>query len=170
MNTRQSFSTSRLLVSPLNAGDSAFVQNLLNTDGWLQFIGNRNIHSIEDALAYINKINSTAGIHYWVVQLKITGEKIGLVTLIQRSYLPYHDIGFAFLPAFSGKGYATESAAGLMQIAFTSFKLPAVMAVTMPQNMQSVKLLEKLGMRFEKQLNETGETLLLYSKTAVDSN
>jgi len=170
MNTRQSFSTSRLIASPLHNGDAAFVQNLLNTEGWLQFIGNRNIHSIEDALAYINKINSTAGIHYWVVQLKTTGEKIGLVTLIQRSYLPHHDIGFAFLPAFSGNGYATEAAAGLMQIAFTSFKLPVIMAVTVPQNSPSVKLLEKLGMRFEKQLEETGEKLLLYSKTAVGSN
>ncbi len=163
MNTQTAFTTDRLSIAPLNIADSAFIFDLLNTEGWIKFIGNRNINSPEDAQEYINRINTTAGVHYWTVSIKNSNVTIGLVTLIQRSYLPCHDIGFAFLPLFAGQGYAYEAAAAFMKIVFNQFKLPKLLAITLPANKQSIKLLEKLGMKFEKEMDEGEEKLLQYS-------
>lgn len=166
MNTQTIFTTERLSIAPLSLQDDVFIFDLLNTDGWIKFIGNRNINSQQDAQAYINKINTTAGIHYWTVSIKNSGTKIGLLTLIQRSYLPNHDIGFAFLPLHAGKGYAYEAAAAFTKLVFTQFRLPKLLAITIPGNTQSIKLLEKLGMKFEKEMEEAGEKLLQYSLSA----
>ena len=49
------FETERLLIRPIEISDAEFMLQLLNTDGWLKFIGDRNVHSIEEAAAYIQK-------------------------------------------------------------------------------------------------------------------
>src|SRR5438477_96284 len=102
--------TERLSLNALTAEDGDFVKELVNSKGWLQFIGDRNIHSKEEAIAYISKINTTPDFYYWVVHLKQTHEPIGIISFIKRSYLEYFDIGFAFLSQYSGKGYAYEAA------------------------------------------------------------
>ncbi len=58
MSFQFSISTERLLINPLSTYDDYFILELLNTEGWIKFIGNRNIHSQADASAYIQK-NST---------------------------------------------------------------------------------------------------------------
>src|ERR1044072_2576440 len=98
--------TERLLLQPLSLQDDQFIFELVNTEGWLKFIGNRNINALTDAQIYIRKILSSENIAYLVVSLKKVGDKIGVITFIKREYLEHHDIGFAFLPAFSKNGYA----------------------------------------------------------------
>ena len=93
-------STERLSLDLLAPADAEFMQELLNTKGWLQFIGDRNIHSKEDAIKYINKINTTPNFYYWTVRLTDTHEPIGIISFIKRDYLEHFDIGFAFLPQY----------------------------------------------------------------------
>ncbi|RYY66554.1 MAG: N-acetyltransferase, partial [Chitinophagaceae bacterium] len=107
--------TERLTIAPLQEADHLFIMELLNTEGWIKFIGDRNVHSPEDALAYIHKVNANNAIRYWTVKTKHNNIPIGIVTLIQRDYLHQPDIGFAFLPAAAGKGYALEASAALME-------------------------------------------------------
>ena len=107
------FTTERLNLQPLNKNHAAFIFELLNTVGWLKFIGNRYIHTNIDAVNYIERINSNTAIKYWAVHSKLSNEAIGLVTLIKRDYLQNSDIGFAFLPKFSGNGFAYEASNSL---------------------------------------------------------
>jgi len=155
--------TDRLLLNPLSISDAPFVQELVNTPGWLRFIGERNVHTAEDALAYVQKLIGNQSIHYKVVSLKDSGVPIGVITFIQRDYLDHPDIGFAFLPAYNKHGYAFEaSKAVLLEIAKNSSWI-RIMATTVPENTSSILLLEKLRLVFEGALSRDGIVLHTYS-------
>src|SRR4051794_25146970 len=101
--------TSRLMIKPLTLEDNNFIFELVNTKGWLKFIGKRNITSLHESSAYIQRILENENIFYWVVKLRDNQHSIGIITYIKRTYLDHHDIGFAFLPKFCNKGYAYEA-------------------------------------------------------------
>lgn len=155
--------TDRLLIGPLLPTDHQFISALVNSKGWLEFIGGRNVHSEADAIAYIQKINDNPDVTYWVVRLKDDGAAAGVVTLIKRSYLEHHDIGFAFLPVFAGKGYAYESVKAVLSKIINEGNHTHILATTMASNSTSIKLLEKLGFKFEKDIQVEDQKLLLYS-------
>lgn len=100
MNFPSLIETPRLILNSLNLNDNQFIFGLLNAEGWIKFIGDRNIASKEDAQTYIQKILDNKNIFYWIVKLKDPGEKIGLVTFIKRDYLSHHDIVLHFFQAF----------------------------------------------------------------------
>lgn len=162
---RQSFITERLVIRPLSDEDSTFMLELLNTDGWLKFIGNRHVSNKAEALEYIKKINGNTTIHYWSVCMKSDLQSIGMLTFIKRDYLAHNDVGFAFLPAYAGKGYAFEAASKLMAFLRDQKKIAPILATTIPGNTTSIKLLEKLGLHYEKKIMVEAQELLLYSTT-----
>jgi [ribosomal protein S5]-alanine N-acetyltransferase len=162
METTTFLTTERLELAPLFLSDDSFILELVNTQGWLEFIGNRNIHSLEDAQAYIHKIENNVNATYWKVCLKEAQTPIGIITFIKREYLQQHDIGFAFLPRFGNKGYAFEAAnAVLNQLRLSDFT--RILAMTMPQNTSSIRLLERLGLQFVREIDIEKEILHLYS-------
>src|SRR5258705_11301689 len=100
----------RLSTTALNTTDAKFILELVNTEGWLKYIGDRNIHSHEDVLSYIRKITGSSNISFWVVRLRQTNTPVGILSLIKREHLDHPDIGFAFLPSFENRGYGYEQA------------------------------------------------------------
>jgi RimJ/RimL family protein N-acetyltransferase len=155
--------TERLRLQRLDIHDASFIKELLNTEGWIQFIGDRKIQSIEDAVAYINRIKSNPDIIYWVVQLKEDQTSVGIISFIKRYYLEHFDIGFAFLPHHSGKGYAYEAANEVLNKVRISPLHEKVLATTFPQNTKSIQLLQKLGLHFDRELEIEGDKLHIYS-------
>lgn len=135
----------------------------MNTPGWLTFIGDRNIHTTEDASAYINKINSTANFTYWTVRLKQSKQPIGFITFLKRSYLSHFDIGFAFLPEHCGHGYAFEAAREVLSLVTRIPEHSIVLATTIPANKTSINLLTRLGFDFKIEIEEGGLKLHVYS-------
>src|SRR5512138_1832505 len=107
--TEKQISSERLFLEPLTLQHDRFIFELVNTKGWIEFIGDRQVKSVDDAASYIKKILQNDAIRYWVVRLKNKLQPVGIVTYIRRDYLDYADIGFAFLPEFVGRGYAYES-------------------------------------------------------------
>lgn len=160
---QSSYSTNRLTLHKLSIQDSEFILELLNTPGWIQFIGDRKVRSKEDATGYIEKINANPNVVYWVVNTKNDRTAIGLVTLIKRDYLEHHDIGFAFLPQYNGKGYAYEATTKVLSDIIQDRVHTHIVAITLKENLSSIALLEKAGLRFEKEIIDNGEALLLYS-------
>jgi RimJ/RimL family protein N-acetyltransferase len=75
------------------------------------------------------------------------------------------DIGYAFLPAFWGRGYAIESALGVKAHARDVVGLSRLVAIVVPENLPSVRVLERLGMSVERTLRLPGEStdLALYA-------
>jgi [ribosomal protein S5]-alanine N-acetyltransferase len=162
--------TERLTLRELTLNDAEFIVRLLNTPGWLQFIGDRNVKSIEDAKGYLMKgplaSYQANGFGLNLVELKKGVHPIGMCGLLKREVLECEDIGFAFLPEFSGKGYAHEAAACIVDHARQKLGLSRLWAIVTPGNQRSLQLLEKLHFRFKKMIvlpPETSEILLLES-------
>lgn len=148
--------TERLVLRKFGPDDAPFILNLLNTPGWLQFIGDRHIKTLEDAKGYI--VNAPLYLYHklgfgpYVVQLKDSSTPIGMCSLIKRDTLEDVDIGYALLPEFLGKGYAYEATQATMDYAGQALGIKRLIAVTNTDNEQSVKLLRKLGFDFEKKV------------------
>jgi RimJ/RimL family protein N-acetyltransferase len=158
---QNNLSTQRLLLDMLTREDQEFIIQLVNTQGWIKFIGDRNVHSKEEAIAYIDKILNTENLFYWVVRIKNKNLPIGIISFLKRTYLDSFDIGFAFLPEFNGYGYAYEAAQKILSIVSETFK--PILATTIPGNVKSTKLLVKLGLHFEKELEVEKEKIHIYS-------
>ena len=155
--------TQQLELNHITEADAEFILALLNTKGWIEFIGDRNIHSSQDAVAYIQKILGMPNLTYWVVRLKEQQIPVGIISFIKRSYLDHFDIGFAFLPEYNGNGYAFEAAEKVLAIALKDAAYSTILATTLPHNSSSIKLLNKLGLRFEKVIEIENELLHVYS-------
>jgi [ribosomal protein S5]-alanine N-acetyltransferase len=160
---QSNISTNRLLLDLLTEEDHEFIIELVNSKGWLVFIGDRNVHSKEDALAYINKILTTQNLYYWVVRIKDENVPIGIISFMKRDYLENFDIGFAFLSNFCGKGYAYEAAKDVLALVSANPIYHPILATTKPDNISSIKLLIKLGFHFEKELDMEKNKLHVYS-------
>ena len=144
--------TPRLTVRDLSLEDSKFILELLTSPTWLEFIGDRGVHKLGDAEGYIARIRdgyARFGFGLCLVQLR-DGAKIGLCGLIQRDNLPDVDIGFALLPRFAGHGLALEAAWATLEYARDTLKLSRLAGITTPDNTRSIRLLETLGLRFER--------------------
>lgn len=150
----QTLETERLLLRPLTNDDAGFILELLNDPSFIQNIGDRKVRSLDGAKAYITNgaVASYAknGFGLYLVTLKETGESMGICGLIKRETLGDVDIGYAFLPRFWSKGYAVESALLMKQFARDTIGLKRMVAVTDPNNTGSIRVLEKIGMKFEK--------------------
>ncbi|MFY7900091.1 MAG: GNAT family N-acetyltransferase [Chitinophagaceae bacterium] len=157
------FSSARLVVKSINVHNAAFIKELVNTNDWLQFIGYRNIHSIEDSIAYIEKIINTPQFNYWVVSIKDTTVSVGIISFIKRDYLPHFDIGFAFLPNHQHKGYAFEAVKTALEYIVDTTSLSTILATTLPNNLASIALLQKVGFAFQKSQVINGQELSVYT-------
>lgn len=163
----------RLMLRPFTISDSDFIIELLNTEGWIKYIGDRNVKTTEDARNYLLngpiKSYEINGFGLSLVELKETRAPIGMSGLLRREYLDHPDIGFAYLPNYIGKGYAYEMAKKIIQNGFDEININKIQAITLPENFSSVKLLKKLGFNYEKNFisKDTNEELSLYS---IDKN
>lgn len=160
------YKTERLWLNKISIDDTEFIRELVNTQEWIAFIGDRSIHTVEDAKNYVQNIIDNPNIIYWVVKLKNEDTSIGIITFIKREYLAGNDIGFAFLPQYAKKGYASEAAVPVLKDAIISDKHPKILATTIRENTNSINLLNKLGLSFEKEIQVGKDILLLYSITA----
>jgi [ribosomal protein S5]-alanine N-acetyltransferase len=162
------FKTNRLIIRPSQLQDAAFVLELLNTPTWLKNIGDRNVRTLKDAEDYIQTKHlpqfATHGYGNFVVKLKDSLQTIGTVGLYNRPGLSIPDIGFAFLPCFERQGYGYESASAIRDAGFEQFGLQKISAITLPANIASVGLLQKLGLKYvnDIQLPDSTETLCYY--------
>ena len=150
--------TERLLIRSLNHDDGEFVLELLNDKGFIENIGDRQVRTLEQARKYISEgpwsHYKEPGFGQLLVIEKSTGDKMGLCGLLQRDYLDCPDIGFAFLPAFRAKGYAREASEGVIQLAKEHTLVPRLAGIVSPDNASSIGLLERLGMRFVRNMRE----------------
>ena len=161
--------TERLNLRRLDAGDAAFILELLNDPSFLRYIGDKNVRTVDDAVRYIleGPVESYErhGFGLWLVELKEAQTPTGICGLLKRDTLPDADIGYAFLPRFRSQGYAYESAAAVMNYAAGALGLRRVLAITNPENVGSIKVLEKIGLKFDRlvRLSEDASEVMLFA-------
>jgi len=153
--------TKRLILRRFELEDAAFILELVNDPAWLEHIGDRNVRTLEDARAYLRKgaldMHERVGFGMYVVTLKSSGESIGTCGLIKRETLDDVDIGFAFLARFRGQGFALESAAAVLEHAKSAFGLRRIVAIVSPANQRSIRILERIGLKFERVMKLPGD-------------
>jgi len=153
--------TGRLNLRKVSLDDAEFIVELLNDSAFLRFIGDKGVRTTEDARQYIltGPMDSyeRQGFGLWLVELKGSNTPIGICGLLKRDTLSDVDLGFAFLPQYRSKGYAFESATAVMEYARRVLGLRRVVAITDDDNAGSIRVLEKLGMSFDRMIKLSDE-------------
>jgi ribosomal-protein-alanine N-acetyltransferase len=148
--------TERLILRRLEPADAPFVLVLVNDPDWLRFIGDKNVHSLDDARLYIangpRAMYQRCGHGLYLVTLK-DGTPIGMCGLLRRDTLDDADIGFAFIPQYRSQGYAREAAQATLAYGRDTLAMRRIVAITSPDNAASGSLLQKIGLRFERMLS-----------------
>jgi RimJ/RimL family protein N-acetyltransferase len=154
MMSKNILETERLTLREFDLSDAKFILQLLNTPTWLKFIGDKNVHNIQEAEDYLTNGPIASykenGFGLWLVSLKESRKPIGMCGLIKRDYLDYVDVGFALLPENEGLGYGFEMARSTMTYSRKILRIAKVIAITDKNNEASIKLLGKIGLQFEK--------------------
>lgn len=150
----RTFETERLTMKLADSEDADFFLELYNMPSFIKHIGDRNIRTKEDAEQYIKtKFRphiEKLGYGNYVVIHKELNQKIGAVGVFVRDGIEVPDIGFSFFPDFEGKGFAYESASKLKELVAKNFGLTKISAMTTDENTSSQKLIERLGLKFQK--------------------
>lgn len=151
--------TNRLILRRLSTDDADFIIELLNEPSFIQNIGDKKVRTKKDAFRYIldGPVDSYEryGFGLYMVELRGTGIPIGICGLLKRETLADVDVGFAFLPKFWSKGYAYESASAVLRYAKEVCGLNRIVGITSPDNIASIGVLEKLGLKFESMITLT---------------
>ncbi len=155
--------TARLTLRHVELGDADLFVELLNDPDFIRYVADRGVRTSEQAIAYLEEriLPSYAkhGFGFYVAELKESGESIGICGLVKRETLDDVDVGFSILRKFWGQGYATEAASAVIDFGRTQLRLPRVVAIAASENTNSINVLKKLGLRFEKTIRLPGYEL-----------
>ena len=160
------FETARLWLRATDKEDAAFFLELLNTPKWIEFVGDRQVYTVEDAAHYIQErirpqYDKLGYTNYTLIR-KSDGQKIGCCGLYERKGLEGVDLGFGLLPDYERQGYASEASKRLIDAGFNEFGLTEIGAITLEVNTASRNLLNRLGFEFQEivQLPDDPDPLL----------
>jgi ribosomal-protein-alanine N-acetyltransferase len=152
----------RLELREFDLGDEEFVLRLLNDPSFLRFIGDKGVRTLADARAYITKGPMDSyrrhGYGLYLVNLRSDGTPIGMCGLVRRDGLADADVGFAFLPQFHAKGYASESAAAVLDYGTRRLRLKRIVAIVAPDNLASIAVLERIGLEYHRMVRLPADT------------
>ena len=153
--------TGRLRLRPLTLADTTFIIELLNSPGWLKYIGDRNVRTETEAIAYLENGPLASyeknGYGLYLVERKEDSLHIGMCGILKRDELGTPDIGYALLPEYHGMGYAREIASATLLFAKEKLGLPLVAAIVQPDNKRSISLLRKNDFTFDRKFSFTNE-------------
>jgi RimJ/RimL family protein N-acetyltransferase len=142
--------TERLSLHELAPQDAPFILELLMSRGFTENIGDRGVRDLDGARAYIERQRegyAANGFGLWRADVTATGEPAGICGLVKRDGLDHPDVGYAFLERFWGRGYAAVVAAATLAHGRDVLGLPTIVAVTKPENLGSIAVLRKIGMK-----------------------
>jgi len=146
--------TERLILRRFSLDDAAFILGLLNEPSFLHFVGDKGVRNLDDARDYLVKGPIASyeqhGFGLLLTLLKDGEVPIGMCGLLKREVLDDVDVGFAFLPQFWSKGYAFESASAVVSYGKRVFGRDRIVGLVKPDNQGSIRVLQKMGMKFEK--------------------
>lgn len=163
--------TARLALTELSQADAEFIRGLLNEPSFLRYIGDRGVRTVDDARRYIEDGPAAMYARHGYGLLRVArrddGAPIGICGVLKRDGLPDPDLGFSLLPAYWSRGYAFEAAEAVLRDARARLGVGRVLAITSPDNEPSIRLLGRLGFRFERMMQlspDAGEVRLFVSE------
>ncbi len=168
----QILESARLRLRPMVEDDASFLVALLNEPAFLRHIGDKGVRTVADALTYMAGPRESYRKHGFglaVVESRESESAMGICGLIKRDWLASPDLGFAFLPEYSGQGFALEAAELTLQHARDALGVEQALAIVAPGNVASLRLLGKLGFVDKGRIQPPADSqpALLFSLTLV---
>ena len=150
--------TERLILRELKLSDAEGMFELDSNPNVHLFLGNRPVKHIDESIEYIKFVHKQykdLGTGRWAVVLKETNEFIGwsgikFITNEINNHKNFYEIGYRLKEEFWGKGYAYEAALKIKSVGMNDFGLTKLSAITTKDNTSSQKLIEKLGLKFQR--------------------
>ena len=133
--------------------------------------GPRTPPQAEEMLARFVADWGTNGFGWWYLRERETGELVGDVCLQPAEVESEHvvEIGWTMLPSRWGRGYATEAARAAVAFGFGDAGLDEIVAFTLRHNRASRRVMEKLGMTYDRDFERAGLPHVLYRLGAPTS-
>lgn len=161
--------TVRLRIRETTVDDAEFILRLVNEPSFLSNIGDKGVRDLDDAKRFIEegpwRRGQKPGHGQFIVELRGSGIPAGICGLLYREALDVTDVGFAFLPEHWGCGYAFEAAEAVMKYGYSTLGVGRIVGLTSEDNSPSIRVLEKLGMKYEKtvKMSDDDPGTVLYS-------
>ncbi len=158
--------TERLLLRNQQPEDADVLAKMYGDAEVMRFIGDGKTFPRSAAESSITKWNDyerTHGFTSWAVIRKEDNAFIGKCGF---NYLPDNsDIELSYMldEPYWGSGYASEIAKAVLEHGMKKLNLKRVVALVYPQNSPSIRVIEKTGMKYEKECEYFGVKLLMYS-------
>ena len=158
------FRTERLVVRALAEDDAPALYDLHRSDDVMRWLDRTLSTGVADELARIDRWRAYErdGFGFFAMALRETDELVGVLVLKPFDDLPYVDLGWRLRPGHQRRGYATEAARGAVGYAFGTLDLDKVAAVTLPDNVRSRAVMERLGMTYSGEVEHAGLPHVLY--------
>ncbi|MEQ9593762.1 MAG: GNAT family N-acetyltransferase [Cyclobacteriaceae bacterium] len=156
--------TPRLLLREFEMEDAPSLYKLNLDPQVIQFTGDNAFSSIEEARAFLRNYDhyQTYGYGRWAVTLRTERTFIGWCGLKYHIETQEVDLGFRFMRKFWRNGYASEAGSACIKFAFQPLKMKRLIGRVMPENVASIKLLEKVGMTFYHRMKIDSKEWLVY--------
>lgn len=156
--------TDRLLLRELNVNDSKSFYELNQNQNVIKYTGDTSFENITEAENFLRNYNDYEmnGFGRWAVIEKSSGEFLGWCGLKYVKEIDETDIGFRFFEKYWNRGFATESAMTCLKYGFEKLNLKTVVGRAMAENTASIKVLEKIGMKYEKEFDFVKHKGLIY--------
>ena len=159
--------TKRTILCHLTPEDAAIFYLLNLNPDVLKFTGDVPFQSIEEARIFLKNYDQYEryGVGRLAVIEKESNKFIGWCGLKYSPEKREYDLGFRFFQSFWKQGFATETALACINYGFNAFSLPEIIGRAMTENIASVKVLEKIGMKFRKDFDFDGKKGVIFSIT-----
>lgn len=164
MSNQIKLQTERTMLRNLTIDDAKdFYELNLDVDV-LKFTGDKPFDSIETAKNFLMNYDQYEkyGVGRFAVIDKQNLNFLGWCGLKYNSEMDEYDIGFRFFKQYWNKGFATETAQRCLAFGFQELKINRIVGRAMKDNTASVKVLEKIGMTFVKNIDFDTQVGVLY--------
>lgn len=154
--------TKRLSHRAMTVDDAVAFYALNSHPEVMRYTGEPPLQSVEEAREMIAAYPdfNTHGFGRWGCVLKETGAMIGFCGLKYLDELGEVDVGFRFLPEYWGRGVATEACRACVELGFETMGLERTIALVLPENVASIRVLEKTGMRRDGEVSYEGRYVI----------
>ena len=157
--------TNRLILREMNLDDAKSCYELNLNPNVIRYTGDSAFKNVEEAREFLKnyqdyKLN---GFGRWAVIEKTEARFIGWCGLKFDEVKNETDIGFRLFEEEWNKGYATESASACLQYGFKNLNLKRIVGRAMKENIGSIKVLEKIGLKYERDIELDAKEAVIYT-------
>lgn len=160
----ENIETERTIMRKLSKKDAVDFFNLNQDKEVLKFTGDQPFENIQASIDFLTNYDQYEkyGVGRLAVIDKSTLKFIGWCGLKFSQEKKEYDIGFRFYRNYWNKGFATETAKKCLEFGFDKLKINKIVGRAMKENTGSIKVLEKIGMKFKENFEFDGKDGVIY--------